>query len=41
MRDLDEFNEKMTKGINEQELDLFFSVLDKINSNIKEAEMYD
>ena len=41
MRDLDEFNEKMTKGINEQELDLFFSVIDKINSNIKEAERYD
>ena len=41
IRDFDEFNEKMTKGINEEELSLFFSVLDKINSNIKEAETDD
>ena len=41
MRDFDEFNEKMCEGISEEELQLFFSVLDKINSNIKEVENND
>lgn len=41
MRDLDAFNEKMTEGISEEELSLFFSVLDKINMNIKETEKND
>lgn len=41
MRDFDLFDEKMTEGISEEELLLFFSVLDKINNNIKEAENND
>lgn len=41
MNDLHAFNEKMTEGISEDELTLFFSVLDKINNNIKEAEEVD
>ena len=38
MRDFDEFNEKMCKGISEEELTVFFGILDKINSNIKGVE---
>lgn len=36
--DFEKFNEKITKGISEKELEMFFLLLDKINQNIKEAD---
>lgn len=38
LRDFNSFNEKMTEGISEEDLAFFFSLLDKINQNIKEAD---
>lgn len=37
-KDFEKFNEKITKGISESELEMFFLLLDKINQNIKEAD---
>ena len=34
MNDFEQFNEMITKGISEEELSVFFSVLDKVNRNI-------
>lgn len=40
-RDLDEFENRLSKNITEQEREVFFTVLKKINNNIQEDDLND
>lgn len=41
LRDFEMFNDMLTKGIDEKDLEVFFDVLDKVNNNLKEADADD